>query len=152
MDPNSQKNIGDKYDFYFQDDAERYRRAYEAYEQFQGMTNQEAEGSGSGSGIKRTRRYIPRDREEAEQRLLEDYFGNDDTPPKYPEENFRRRQLIDAIGRNSIGLILKITSAIRVPGSNNDLNVLYGSPLFDDVLADKAPEAPFVVNGRTNKQ
>ncbi|GKC57051.1 hypothetical protein Tco_1084649 [Tanacetum coccineum] len=93
------------------DDAERYRRAYEAYEQFQGMTNQEAEVS--GSGIKRTQTYILRDREEAEQRLLEDYFGNDDTPPKYPEENFRRRQRIDAIGRNNIDHILKITSAIR---------------------------------------
>nr|GEU72009.1 hypothetical protein [Tanacetum cinerariifolium] len=33
-----------------------------------------------------------------------------------------------------------------VPGANNDLNVLYGSPLFDDLLTDKAPEAPFVVN------
>ncbi|GJW39302.1 ALP1-like protein isoform X1 [Tanacetum coccineum] len=254
MDPNSPKNtIVDKYDLYFQDDAERYRRTYEAYEQFQAMTNQEAEGS--GSGIKRTRTYIPRDREEAEQHLLEGYFGNDDTPPKYPEENFRRRcrmsstlfakivncitsydaeplpeyfcffrQRIDALGRNSIGPILKITSAIRqlafgttpdafdeylqiknmdsrecsgvliimdwkncpkalhgqfkrndhkyptlmleavvdqklwmhayfgVPGSNNDLNVLYGSPLFDDVLADMTPEAPFVVNERTYKQ
>ncbi|GKD17455.1 hypothetical protein Tco_1206613 [Tanacetum coccineum] len=140
MDPNSPKNtIVDKYDLYFQDDAERYRRTYEAYEQFQAMTNQEAEGS--GSGIKRTRTYIPRDREEAEQHLLEGYFGNDDTPPKYPEENFRRRcrmsstlfakivncitsydaeplpeyfcffrQRIDALGRNSIGPILKITS------------------------------------------
>ncbi|GJY95437.1 RNA-directed DNA polymerase, eukaryota [Tanacetum coccineum] len=177
MDPNSpKKTIVDKYDLYFQDDVERYRRAYEAYEQFQAMTNQQAEGSGSGSGVKRTRTYIPRDREEAEQRLLEDYFGNDNTPPKYPEENFRRRQRIDALGRNSIGPILKITSVIRqlaygttpdafdeylqiiwhayfgVPRSNNDLNVLYGSPLFDDVLADTASEAPFVVNGRTYKQ
>ncbi|GJW84063.1 hypothetical protein Tco_0157208 [Tanacetum coccineum] len=70
-------------------DAERYTRTYEAYEQFQAMTNQEAEGS--GSGIKRTRTYISRDQEEVEQRLLVDYFGNIDTPPKYPEENFRRR-------------------------------------------------------------
>ncbi|GKC67982.1 RNA-directed DNA polymerase, eukaryota [Tanacetum coccineum] len=123
-------------------DAERYTRTYESYEQFQAMTNQEAEGS--VWGIKRTRTYIPRDREEAEQSLLEDYFGNDDTPPKYPEDNFRRmyrmsstlfakivnditsydarplpeyfcyfRQRIDALGRNSIGSILKITSAIR---------------------------------------
>nr|GFA05369.1 hypothetical protein [Tanacetum cinerariifolium] len=53
------------------------------------MNNQEA--GGSGSGIKRTRAYIPRGREEAEQRLLDDYFGDDKTPPKYPEENFRRR-------------------------------------------------------------
>ncbi|GKC95343.1 ribonuclease H-like domain-containing protein [Tanacetum coccineum] len=29
-------------------------------------------------------------------------------------------------------------------GANNDLNVLYGSPLFDDELADTAPECPFV--------
>ncbi|GJX73720.1 RNA-directed DNA polymerase, eukaryota [Tanacetum coccineum] len=36
-----------------------------------------------------------------------------------------------------------------VSRANNDLNVLYGSPLFDDVLSDTAPEAPFVVNGRT---
>nr|GEY01378.1 RNA-directed DNA polymerase, eukaryota [Tanacetum cinerariifolium] len=214
------------------------------------MTNQEAEGL--GSGIKRTRTYIPSDREETEQCLLENYFGNDDTPPKYPEENFRRmyrmsstlfakivnditsydaqplpeyfrffRQRIDAIGRNIIGPILKITSAKRqlaygttpdasneylqiaercscecldnftkciyilyvveylrnpslediektyalheekhgligmlgsIDWSNNDLNVLYGSPLFDEVFANKAPEAPFVVNGRTYKQ
>ncbi|GKD41742.1 zinc finger, CCHC-type containing protein, partial [Tanacetum coccineum] len=36
-----------------------------------------------------------------------------------------------------------------VLATNNDLNVLYDSPLFDDVLADRAPEAPFIVNGKT---
>ncbi|GJS22559.1 auxin efflux carrier [Tanacetum coccineum] len=35
----------------------------------------------------------------------------------------------------------------RVPGANNDLNVLYVSPLFDDELAGTAPECPFEVNG-----
>nr|GEX55181.1 hypothetical protein [Tanacetum cinerariifolium] len=106
------------------------------------MSNQEA--GGSGSGIKRTRAYIPRERGEAEQRLLGDYFGDDETPPKYPKENFRRRyrmsstlcaQIVDditsydaqplpeyfhffrkgydAIGRASIGPILKCTSVIR---------------------------------------
>ncbi|GKA03588.1 ALP1-like protein isoform X1 [Tanacetum coccineum] len=210
------------------------------------MSNQEP--GGSGSGIKRTRAYIPREREEAEQRLLDDYFGDDETPPKYPEENFRRRKGYDATGRASISPILKCTSAIRqlaygtapdafdeylqiaercsrecldnftkciyilyveeylrrpslediektyalheekhgLPGmlgsidcmhwdwkncpkalhgqfkrkdhkyptlmANNDLNVLYGSPLFDDVLSDTTPEAPFVVNGRTYKK
>ncbi|GJW40512.1 ALP1-like protein isoform X1 [Tanacetum coccineum] len=39
-----------------------------------------------------------------------------------------------------------------VPGANNDLNVLYGSPLFDDELADTAPECPFVVNGHTYRK
>ncbi|GJZ39163.1 hypothetical protein Tco_0585726 [Tanacetum coccineum] len=40
----------------------------------------------------------------------------------------------------------------RVPEANNDFNVLYGSSLFDDVIVDRAPEAPFVVNGRTYKK
>ncbi|GJX53652.1 hybrid signal transduction histidine kinase M [Tanacetum coccineum] len=34
-------------------------------------------------------------------------------------------------------------------GANNDLNVLYCSNLFDDVLDDVAPECPFTVNGHT---
>jgi hypothetical protein len=33
-----------------------------------------------------------------------------------------------------------------VVGSNNDLNVLNQSPLFNDVYNDKAPECPFFVN------
>ncbi|GKD16567.1 probable arabinosyltransferase ARAD1 [Tanacetum coccineum] len=32
----------------------------------------------------------------------------------------------------------------EVPGANNNLNVLYGSPLFDDELADTTLECPFV--------
>ncbi|GKG41579.1 hypothetical protein Tco_0473330, partial [Tanacetum coccineum] len=85
MNPNNY----DHYDIYFQDDSERYMRGFEAYEQFLALSNQEVGGSGSGSGPKK-RTYIPREREEAEQRLLDDYFGDEDTPPKYPEENFRR--------------------------------------------------------------
>lgn len=60
-----------------------------AYEQFVSLYDQEA--GGSRSGEKRTRTYIPREREEAEQRLLDDYFGNNETDPKYTEEKFRRR-------------------------------------------------------------
>ncbi|GJT24472.1 reverse transcriptase domain-containing protein [Tanacetum coccineum] len=108
------------------------------------MGNQEA--GGSGSNPKKKRRYIPCEREEAEQRLLYDYFGDDDTLPKYTEEYFRRRS-----GCGS--KIVDLTCIFWGSGmSNNDLNVLYGSPLFDDVLADKALEAPFVVNGRTYKK
>ncbi|GJZ39767.1 RNA-directed DNA polymerase, eukaryota, partial [Tanacetum coccineum] len=36
--------------------------------------------------------------------------------------------------------------------ANNDLNVLYGSPLFDDEIADIAPECPFIVNGHTYRK
>nr|GFB30428.1 hypothetical protein [Tanacetum cinerariifolium] len=89
MDPNTPNNIVDNYGIYFQDDAERYMRDYEAYEQSLATSKQEA--GGSGSAPKRTRTYIPRELEEAEQRLIDDYFDDDETPPKYPEEKFRRR-------------------------------------------------------------
>nr|GEW63905.1 hypothetical protein [Tanacetum cinerariifolium] len=78
---------------------------FEAYEQFQSLNNQEAGGSRSASAPKKKRTYIPREREESEQRLLDDYYGDEDTPPKYLEENFKRSGL-------SIVLLLKCTSAI----------------------------------------
>ncbi|GJY73074.1 zinc finger, CCHC-type containing protein [Tanacetum coccineum] len=39
-----------------------------------------------------------------------------------------------------------------VPGANNDLNVLYGSPLFYNEIADIAQECPFIVNGHTYRK
>ncbi|GKA65442.1 ALP1-like protein [Tanacetum coccineum] len=287
----------DHYDAIFQPDYDRYMRDYESYQHYVGLCEQEA--GGSSDGPKRRRTYIYREREEAEQRLIDDYFGDDEYEPKYPEEKFRRRyrmssrlfnkilndilsydvqplpeyfsyfrSRLDATGRKSIGPILKCTSAIRqmaydtspdafdeylqiaertsrecldhftkcihvlyydkflrrptatdiqktyelheekhglpgmlgsidcmhwdwkncpkslhgqfkrstnkyptlmleavadqklwiwhayfgVPGANNDLNVLYGSPLFDDEIADIAPECPFVVNGHTYRK
>ncbi|GKC81144.1 hypothetical protein Tco_1136861 [Tanacetum coccineum] len=73
----------------------------------------EQEAGGSRSGPKRRRTYIPREREEAEQRLIDDYFGDDEFLPKYPKENFMRRQRYDCTDRLSIGPILKCTSVIR---------------------------------------
>ncbi|GKA38760.1 RNA-directed DNA polymerase, eukaryota [Tanacetum coccineum] len=132
----------DHYDAFFQPDYDRYMRDYESYQHYVGLCEQEA--GGSSDGPKRRRTYIFREREEAEQRLIDDYFGDDEYEPKYPEEKFRRRYRmsstlfnkilndilsynvqplpeyfryfrvrIDAIGRNSIGPILKCTSAIR---------------------------------------
>ncbi|GJS18015.1 putative nuclease HARBI1 isoform X2 [Tanacetum coccineum] len=117
-------------------------RDYESYQHYVGLCEQEA--GGSSDGPKRRRTYIYREREEAEQRLIDDYFGDDEYEPKYPEEKFRRRyrmssrlfnkilndilsydvqplpeyfsyfrSRLDATGRNSIGSILKCTSAIR---------------------------------------
>ncbi|GJZ65753.1 putative ribonuclease H-like domain-containing protein [Tanacetum coccineum] len=77
------------YDIYFQDNVDRYMQGFEAYEQFIALNNQEF--GGSGSGLKKKRTYIPCQREEVEQRLLDDYLEDEDTPPKYPKENFRRR-------------------------------------------------------------
>ncbi|GKA82959.1 hypothetical protein Tco_0789707 [Tanacetum coccineum] len=90
MDPNNPNTLNtfDNYDIYFQDDAERYIRGYEAYEQFLVMSNQKVRGLGSAPKKKRT--YIPGEREEAEQQLLDDYFGDDETLAKYMKEYFRR--------------------------------------------------------------
>ncbi|GJS48269.1 RNA-directed DNA polymerase, eukaryota [Tanacetum coccineum] len=124
MDPDSpKKTIVDKYDIYFQDDAERYMWGYEAYEQFLAMSNQEV--GVSGSGIKRTRAYIPRDREEAEQRLLGDYFGDDETPPKYSEENFRHINSSISTTSTPSTVFFKV----RRPGvkSGTDISLLYAA-------------------------
>ncbi|GJW31030.1 hypothetical protein Tco_0047905 [Tanacetum coccineum] len=88
MYPNA-NNTNDHYEFISRRCGADICKGYEAYEQFLAMSNQEVRGSGSAP--KRTRTYIPRQREEAKQRLIDDYFYEDDTPPKYPEENFRRR-------------------------------------------------------------
>nr|GEU73015.1 hypothetical protein [Tanacetum cinerariifolium] len=36
-----------------------------------------------------------------------------------------------------------------VARSNNDINILYQSPLFNDLKTERAPEIPFVANGVT---
>ncbi|GJS94012.1 ALP1-like protein [Tanacetum coccineum] len=84
--------------------------------------------------VVRMRRYINRERDVAEERLMADYFG---PHPKYPAEYFRRRY------RMNRELFLEI-----VQGANNDITVLHHSPLFDDLLADNEPVAPYVVNGQ----
>ncbi|GKA94650.1 retrovirus-related pol polyprotein from transposon TNT 1-94 [Tanacetum coccineum] len=57
------------------------------------------EAGGSSDGPKRRRTYIYREREEAEQRLIDDYFGDDEYEPKYPEEKFRRRFEVNWVER-----------------------------------------------------
>ena len=37
-------------------------------------------------------------------------------------------------------------------GSLDDINVLYGSPIFDDVLAGRSPKVSYVVNGHEYDQ
>ncbi|GJV54476.1 RNA-directed DNA polymerase, eukaryota, reverse transcriptase zinc-binding domain protein [Tanacetum coccineum] len=199
-------DLSDIYEYYTRLDMEQYTQYLEYFEQYEAMEEDEAESS-----EKQTRRYIARDREMAEDKLRRDYFGDENTPPVYPEEYFRRRyrmsstlfkkivhdisnynvdplpdyflffkQRPDATGRLGFSALLKCTrltpigygssdlfdvetrasgnaggidcielGMLGVLGANNDLNVLYGSPLFDDLLADKAPEAPFQVNEKT---
>ncbi|GJU77220.1 ALP1-like protein [Tanacetum coccineum] len=77
------------------------------------------------AGSSRTRNWINRERDIDEERLMADYFGANGDPPKYPDYYFRR----------------------RYPGANNDFIVLNHSLLFNAILTDTAPIAPFVVNG-----
>ncbi|GKE74514.1 hypothetical protein Tco_1536555 [Tanacetum coccineum] len=86
MDPNAL----DMYDIYDQKDVEEYTQYFEYFEQYQALENDEAESSGATlGGCRRTRPYIPRQREDAERRLMEDYFVDEENPPKYPERSFR---------------------------------------------------------------
>ncbi|GJU65342.1 ALP1-like protein [Tanacetum coccineum] len=71
-----------------------------------------------------TRNPINRDREDAERRLIADYFD---------DYSVASQDLWRAF--------------FGVAGANNDINVLDNSPLFDDLLDDIARVAPFVVNG-----
>ncbi|GJS41376.1 reverse transcriptase domain-containing protein [Tanacetum coccineum] len=98
------------------------------------MGNQEAVGSGSGSAPKRTRTYISREREEAEQRLIDDYFGDDETPPKYPEENFRRRY------RMSSTLFDKIFPDFALNIIKCSWEILVKSPYFALGIEDVEPK------------
>ncbi|GJY36165.1 ALP1-like protein [Tanacetum coccineum] len=125
----------------------------------------------------RMRRYINRERDVAEERLMADYFG---PHPKYPAEYFRRRyrmnrelflEIVQAdiqnlyAAHNRIhgfpGMLGSIDCMhwewVNCPkswhgqyerGANNDITVLHHSPLFDDLLADNEPVAPYVVNGQ----
>nr|GEU73782.1 hypothetical protein [Tanacetum cinerariifolium] len=182
---------------------DRYTQYYEYFEQYASLEGDEGESS-VGNSERLSRRYIPCERELAEEKLRRDYFGDENTPPIYPEEYFRRspilkytsvirqlaygtspdafdeylqlveRALIVCIEngqspkaldgqfkrRDKKYLIIMLEAVadqqlwiwrlyFRVPGANNDLKVLYGSPLFDDLLTDKALEAPFVVNEKT---
>ncbi|GJS10662.1 ALP1-like protein isoform X1 [Tanacetum coccineum] len=136
-------DLSDIYEYHTQLDMEQYTQYLEYFEQYEAMEEDEAESS-----VKHTRRYIARDRELAEDKLRRDYFGDENTPPVYPEEYFRRRlpRMLESIDCMQWEWV-KCPKALH--GANNDLNVLYGSPLFDDLLADKAPEAPFQVNEKT---
>ena len=62
------------------EDISKLEMILQEYELEQSLQQQEAEGSNR-------RRYIPREREVAEARLMADYFGDE---PKYTDENSKR--------------------------------------------------------------
>ncbi|GKB44947.1 zinc finger, CCHC-type containing protein [Tanacetum coccineum] len=167
MDPNNE--MPDFYEYYSQLDMDQYTQYCGYLEQLEDLEEDEAESS-----KKRSRRYIARERELAKEKLRRDYFGDENKPPvkhglpgmlgsidcmhwewsKCPKAlhgQFKRKDkryptiMLEAVADQQLWFW---HAYFGVPGSNNDLNVLYGSPLFDDLLADKAPEASFQVNGK----
>ncbi|GKC17779.1 hypothetical protein Tco_1014561 [Tanacetum coccineum] len=84
---NSNNDMSDFYDYYTQLDMERYAQYHEYFKQYESL-----EGHDGESSERLSRRYIPREREVAEEKLQRDYFGDQNTPPIYPEEYFRRRK------------------------------------------------------------
>ncbi|XP_057432361.1 uncharacterized protein LOC130725125 [Lotus japonicus] len=105
---------------------------------------------------KRTRKVIKRDREAENERLWNDYFSEN---PVYTEELFRRRfqmqkhvflRIVGALGSHDPTAIecLKnfVEGVYAVFGSNNDINVLNQSPVFNEVLSGNALMVNFSVN------
>ncbi|GJT28612.1 zinc finger, CCHC-type containing protein [Tanacetum coccineum] len=160
-------DLSDIYEYHTQLDMEQYTQYLEYFEQYEAMEEDEAESS-----VKHTRRYIARDRELAKDKLRLDYFrdeyfcrrkhglpgmiGSIDCMhwewvkcPKSLHGQFKRRDkkystiMLEAVTDQNLWFW---HAYFGVPGANNDLNVLYGSSLFGDLLADKALEAPFQVN------
>ncbi|XP_021742721.1 uncharacterized protein LOC110708802 [Chenopodium quinoa] len=134
-----------------------------------------------GSNSKKTRTFLPRDREGADDRLISDYFSN---TPLYDDKKFRRRFLMqkhvfirivdtlteaddffkqrpDATGRLGASPLQKCTAAIRMlaydtSADHVDEYLKYQctqrSPVFDDLLNGRSPQISYVENGNTYTQ
>ncbi|GJV25233.1 ALP1-like protein isoform X1 [Tanacetum coccineum] len=94
-----------------------------------------------------TRNDITRDRAGAHERLVAEWFG---CPYAFKGQYVRRDH-----GLNPFILLEVVASQdlwiwhvfFGVVGSNNDINVLYQSPLFNDLKTGRASKIPFVANG-----
>nr|GEX21049.1 reverse transcriptase domain-containing protein [Tanacetum cinerariifolium] len=118
-------------------------RDYAAYEQFVALCKQEAEGS--RSTLKWTRTYIPRQQEEVKQRLIDDYFGDDETLPKYPKNNLGKAR-VDKNGVISLGFEVKslidvFSSSIKPLGGGLYLATKDGKELSDGCDTSTMPTA-----------
>ncbi|GJY22260.1 Toll/interleukin-1 receptor domain-containing protein [Tanacetum coccineum] len=151
-------------------------RDYESYQHYMSLCEQEA--GGSSSDPIRRRRYIYREREEAEERLIDDYFGDDEYEPKYPEETFRRRYRMSSTLFNKIVNDILSYDVQPIPeyftyfSSRLDATdrksigpilkctsairqLAYGTApdAFDEYLQiAEPPECPFIVNGHTYRK
>nr|GFC14428.1 hypothetical protein [Tanacetum cinerariifolium] len=118
-------DLSDIHEYHTQLDMEQYTQYLEYFEQYEAMEEDEAESS-----VKHTRRYIARDRELTEDKLQRDYFGDENTPPVYPEEYFRR-----SVSRFHVAFSPTISAG---GGGARGENVTHGVILapWGDVFAD----------------
>ncbi|GJT58128.1 ALP1-like protein [Tanacetum coccineum] len=103
----------------------------------------------------RMRRYINRERDVAEERLMPEFLRKPtlaDIQNLYAAHN-RIHGFPGMLG----SIDCMHWEWVNCPkswhdqygrGANNDITVLHHSPLFDDLLADNEPVAPYVVNGQ----
>ncbi|GKE40860.1 ALP1-like protein isoform X1 [Tanacetum coccineum] len=143
------------------DDMEDIEMIMQKIQYEQSLQEQEAESSHRSN-------FIYRERDLAEERLMADYFG---AHPKYPSIDcmhwewrncpkewhgqFARDDkkystiMLEAVASYDLWIWYAFSG---VAGANNDITVLNNSSLFDDLLDDIAPVAPFEVNGVTFEQ
>ncbi|XP_021737150.1 uncharacterized protein LOC110703665 [Chenopodium quinoa] len=103
---------------------------------------------------------VPRYREAAHDNLVSDYFSDQ---PVYDETTFRRRfcmrrplflRIVNTLSATNRYFQQHPDATMRLgiygfgtPGSCNDINVLQRSPVFDDVINNRAPQVLFTFNG-----
>ncbi|CAL2272477.1 unnamed protein product [Prunus armeniaca] len=160
----------------FDDDDLHQQRVVMAVQHHTFLLEQYAEQSKHG-GYVVGREYNNRNREKHHKSLMEDYFCERPLyPPVDFRRRFCMRreifyrilndvvehkpyftQKIDACGRQSLSPEQKLTTIFRMLAnsiddycrleSNNDINVLARSPLFNDVVNEVSPHIQYVVNG-----
>ncbi|XP_035844153.1 uncharacterized protein LOC118490559 [Helianthus annuus] len=128
------------------------------------LIEEEEEDDSSENAITRRIR-INRDRQGAHEKLVNDYFSDE---PLYNDEIFRRRvhnvtkvycghsptgvrdsgrrfgRVLEAVASQDLWIC---HSFFGLPGSLNDLNVLYQSAIFTDIVNGTGPDTRFTVSG-----
>ncbi|GJY11120.1 hypothetical protein Tco_0379305 [Tanacetum coccineum] len=139
-------DLSDIYEYHTQLDMEQYTQYLEYFEQYEAMEEDEAESS-----VKHTRRYIARDRELAEDKLWRDYFGDENTPPVYPEEYFRRR-LTFMLDKKMLSLTLDdfITIFHLPQATDNNHDSFVPPPSFLDMVPFYKNELGFTMELKTS--
>ncbi|XP_008229162.1 PREDICTED: uncharacterized protein LOC103328543 [Prunus mume] len=150
------------------DDEEHHQRVIEAIVHHTSQENEATKHGGSVVG----RVYKNREKEDRPLNLMSDYFVE---RPHFNTTDFHRRFRMqkdlfyhilndvvnhepyfrkkkDGLGRQGLSSVASYDTWIwhaffEAAGSNNDINILARSPLFNDVVHGVAPHVEYIVNG-----